>query len=228
MKPWVLIGSAPIPGGTGDLRLLRRDAEFSLRLKDNELMSSRVRGSEEALATLAISALAGLDKPRILIGGFGMGFTVRAALDLLGPEAKVVVAELIPAVVDWGRGPLAPLSGDSLADPRVSVEIGDVARVIGSERGAFDAILLDVDNGPGGVTRDANEALYGLKGLTASFAALRPGGVLAVWSAAPDAVFTSRLSKAGFAVAEHAVRAHGKRGLRHMIWIARRPNRSAG
>jgi len=158
-----------------------------------------------------------------LIGGLGMGFTLRAALAVLGTKARVVVAELMPAVVAWARGPMADIFGDSLTDPRVSIREADVGQLIRSSRSTFDAILLDVDNGPEALAREANNALYDLKGLRAASAALRPGGVLAVWSSGPDLKFTKRLRDAGFEVEELKVRASGKRGgARHVIWVATR------
>lgn len=219
MIPRKLIDSADIPGG-GRLRLMRRGADFSILLGPVELMSSRLSGSEEALATLACARVARA-APAILIGGLGMGFTLRAALAVLGADATVAVAELVPAVIAWARGPMAALSGASLADPRVRIVEGDVAALIGGGRSAFDAILLDVDNGPDGLTRAANDRLYDKGGLRAARAALRPSGILAVWSSAPDKGFTARLGDAGFAVEEMAVRANGARGgARHVIWLA--------
>ncbi|WP_460448738.1 spermine/spermidine synthase domain-containing protein [Alsobacter sp. SYSU BS001988] len=225
MKPWVHLGVAPVPGDAGELRLMRRDAEFSIRLGHTELMNSRLRGSEEALATLAFARTPGAEAGRILIGGLGMGFTLRAALAALGPRAHIDVVELVPAVVAWARGPMATLFGDSLSDPRVQIHEADVAAVIGAARQVYDAILLDVDNGPEGLTRSANDGLYDVAGLGAAMAALRPGGVLAVWSSAPDAAFTQRLRRVGFAVTEERPRANGKtgRGARHVIWLAVRP-----
>ncbi len=221
MIPWSLVDTAPIPGGEGALRLMRRGAEFSIMLGQNELMNSRLSGSEEALATLACERLHARREPRILIGGLGMGFTLRAALAVLNSTARVVVAELVPEVVAWARGPMANLHGASLTDPRVLILEEDVSRVIRSTRAPFDAILLDVDNGPEGLTRDANDALYDRAGLAAARNALRPGGVLAVWSSGPDRSFTERLRKAGFDVEEIKARANGKRGgSRHVIWIA--------
>lgn len=224
MIPWKLIDTAEVPGGEGQLRLMQRGAEFSIKLGQNELMSSRLSGSEEALATLACFRIKALTKPRVLIGGLGMGFTLRAALAVLGPQARVSVVELVPAILAWARGPMADLFGDCLADPRVTLREADVGRAIGAARAAFDAILLDVDNGPRGLTRQANDALYDLKGLRAAHAALGPGGVLAVWSSGPDAQFTTRLRRAGFVAEEINIRATGHRGgARHMIWIATRP-----
>jgi spermidine synthase len=223
--PWTLLDTAAVPGGGGQLRLLQRSAEFSIRLGHNELMNSRVHGSEEALAKIAIAKIGAHARPRILIGGLGMGFTLRAALRAIGAEARIVVAELVPAVVAWNRGWLADVSDHSLADARVSIREEDVADLIRSERSAYDAILLDVDNGPEALTRKANDRLYGLAGLGAAYVALRPRGVLATWSAGPDRDFTRLLHKAGFVVSEVRVRARGVRGGAHqIIWIAARPS----
>jgi len=221
MIPWVKIDTARVPGTDGELRLMRRGAEFSIKLGTNELMNSRLSGSEAALATLAAKKIEKVAKPHVLIGGLGMGFTLRAALGVLGIKAQVVVAELVPAVVAWARGPMAEIFGDSLHDPRVSVLETDVTEVIRSRARTFDAILLDVDNGPEGLTRKANDALYDSAGLQAAHAALHPGGVLAVWSSGPNPTFAKRLRGAGFAVNEVAVRATGRGGgARHVIWIA--------
>jgi len=227
--PWILLDSAPVPGGSSELRLLRRGAEFSIRLGRDELMNSRLSGSEEALATMACDRIRSRTAPRILIGGLGMGFTLRAALATLGPDAGIAVAELVPAVVKWARGPMIEVFGDSLADSRVSIHESDVGQLIRSGPSAFDAILLDVDNGPEGLTRDANDMLYDLQGLGAARTALRPGGVLAVWAARPDPKFTQRLRKAGFDVDEVGVRANKSRaGAKHTIWIATRDGRQHG
>jgi spermidine synthase len=221
MIPWVLLDTAQIPGDGGELRLKRRGAEFAIMLGNNELMNSRLSGSEEALAKLSCLRLQGRERPKILIGGLGMGFTLRAALAELGSEAQITVAELLPAVVAWARGPMAEVFGDSLSDPRVRIFEGDVGRLIRSGRATYDAILLDVDNGPEGLTRKANDGLYDLPGLSSARAALTPGGVLAVWSSAPNEAFTQRLRKVGFRVDEVGARANGTRGgARHTIWIA--------
>ncbi len=220
MIPWVKIDTACVPGTDGELRLMRRGAEFSIMLGTNELMNSRLSGSEAALATLAAKKIEAVAEPHLLIGGLGMGFTLRAALAVLG-SARIIVAELVPAVVGWARGPMTEIFGDSLRDPRVSILETDVADVIRSHPRTFDAILLDVDNGPEGLTRKANDALYNAAGLKAAHAALRPRGVLAVWSSGPHPAFTKRLRGAGFDVNEIAVRATGKGGgARHVIWIA--------
>ena len=224
MVPWSLLDTAAVPGG-GELRLLRRGAEFSIRLGHNELMNSRLSGSEQALATLACEKLRARKRPHILIGGLGMGFTLRAALAALGTQARITVAELVPAVVAWARGPMAEVFGNSLSDPRVSLHEADVGDLIQSGRSAYNAILLDVDNGPEGLTRQANDVLYDLDGLRAARTALRPGGILAVWSSGPNPNFTRRLRKTGFDVAEVKLRATGARGgARHVIWIASRGN----
>lgn len=220
MIPWTLIDTATLPGG-GDLRLKRRGAEFSIMLGTNELMNSRLSGSEEALARLSYAKIADRPAPRLLIGGLGMGFTLRAALAAYGAQARIVVGELVPAVVDWARGPMAEIFAGSLDDPRVRVVVGDVRTLIVNPGEPYDAILLDVDNGPEGLTVKANDRLYDLRGLAEAKAALKPGGVLSVWSSAPDARFTQRLRKAGFAVEEAPVRANGRSGgARHMIWLA--------
>jgi spermidine synthase len=224
--PWILLDSAPVPGGSNKLRLLRRGAEFSIRLGRDELMNSRLSGSEEALATRACERISARKAPRLLIGGLGMGFTLRAALASLGPDARVTVAELVPSVVKWARGPMAEVFGDSLADPRVSIHEGDVGQLIHSGPAMFDAILLDVDNGPEGLTRDSNDVLYDLQGLRAAGMALCSDGVLAVWAARPDPKFTQRLRTAGFDVDEIRVRASKSRaGAKHTIWIATRDSR---
>jgi spermidine synthase len=221
--PWTLLDTAPVPGGGGELRLMRRGAEFSIMLGHNELMNSRLGGSEEALAAIACERIRARERPRILIGGLGMGFTLRAALAVLGTEARIVVAELVPAVVAWARSSMAEVFGNSLTDPRVSVREADIGDLIRSGRSPYDAILLDVDNGPEGLTRKSNDRLYDLEGLSAARAMLRPGGVLAVWSSGPNPGFTRRLRKTGFKVDEVRVRANGARGgARHVIWIATR------
>ena len=230
MIPWSHIDTAQIPGG-GELRLMRRGSEFSIRLGGNELMNSRLSGSEEALATLACERIGGRARPRLLIGGLGMGFTLRAALAALGPTAQVAVAELVPQVVAWARGAMAEVFGGSLDDARLRIDEIDVGAAIAAAASdpniRYDAILLDVDNGPDGLSRPSNDRLYDSGGLSTAYAALRPGGVLAVWSSAPDRDFSKRLRDAGFRVDELRVRANGKRtgtrgGARHVIWMAAR------
>ncbi len=218
--PWVNLATAVVPGGGENLRLKRRGSEFSIMLGANELMNSRLGGSEEALAKLACSKIARRAKPQMLIGGLGMGFTLRAALAELGEDARVDVAEIVPAVIDWARGEMAELFGPCLDDHRVTVEEVDVGQLIRSSTDAYDAILLDVDNGPEGLSRKSNDRLYDASGLAAARNALRGSGVLAVWSSRPDDRFTRRLRQTEFEVEEFAVRARGKRGARHTIWLA--------
>ncbi|MDR3506390.1 MAG: spermidine synthase [Caulobacteraceae bacterium] len=222
MIPWVHLDTAEIPNDGGTLKLMRRGSEFSIMLGANELMNSRLSGSEEALATLTCERLKAPGAARILIGGLGMGFTLRAALKALPPGARVEVSELVPAVAAWARGPMAEIFAGCLDDPRVTLIERDVAELIAGARGAYDAILLDVDNGPEGLTHAANDRLYDRAGLAAAKAALRSGGVLAVWSSAPDAGFTKRLRQAGLATEEVKVRAGRGRGARHVIWLATR------
>ncbi|MDB5507942.1 MAG: uncharacterized protein JWL93_411 [Hyphomicrobiales bacterium] len=223
MIPWVHLDKAMIPGG-GELRLMRRGQEFSIRLGQHELMNSRLSGSEEALATLTAARLEGRARTRVLIGGLGMGFTLRAALQAFDQSTEIVVAELAQAVVDWARGPMAEIFENCLADRRVSIRVEDVRGSIVAKPSAYDAILLDVDNGPEGLTQAANDRLYAWSGLGQAKAALKPGGVLAVWSSGPDEKFAKRLEKAGFSVEEVRVKAHaGRRGARHMIWLAIKP-----
>jgi spermidine synthase len=221
MLPWETLDSAPLPGG-GSLRLKRRGTEFSIMLGTNELMNSRLSGSEEALANLAAERLADRKAPRILIGGLGMGFTLRAALARFEADALIEVAELVPQVVAWARGPMADLFAGCLDDPRVTLTTDDVARSIAQAPARYDAILLDVDNGPQGLTIAENDALYGEAGLARCRSALAPGGLLAVWSQGPDPAFARRLSGAGYAVEEVGVRAGRGRGKRHVVWLARR------
>ncbi len=227
MNPWELLDSAPVSGDKGELRLYRRGEEYSILVAGGgELMNSRIHGSEDALAELACSRVADRDQPRVLIGGLGMGFTLAAALRQLPAAAEVVVAELVPAVARWNREILGGLAGNPLDDSRTVVRIGDVGLVLKRERSAFDAILLDVDNGPEGLTRRENDWLYAFEGLNAAFDALRPSGLLAVWSAGPDRAFADRLRQVGFDVEETVARAHGpkKKGARHTIWLAARPH----
>jgi spermidine synthase len=222
MIPWVELDRTDLPRG-GVLRLMRRGHEFSIKLGVAELMTSRLFGSEEALATLTAQKLVSRARPRVLIGGLGMGFTLRAALASFGAGARIVVAELVPAVVNWARGPMSELFGACLDDSRVELVMADVAALIAASRAAYDAILLDVDNGPEGMTQSANDELYSMRGLGAARAALRPGGVLAVWSQGPDKAFAQRFEKAGFAVEDKRVRAAGAHGgSRHVIWLGTR------
>ncbi|HEY6814409.1 MAG TPA: spermidine synthase [Croceibacterium sp.] len=220
-----LLGTAQVPGGE-ELRLFAHGRDFIIALGRNELMSTRMRHSEEQLAELTLARIERTD-PHLLIGGYGMGFTLRAAL-AARPKVRATVAEIVPEIVEWARGPMAELTAGCLDDPRVTLGMGDVLAFIDDAAdgttGSYDAILLDVDNGPDGLVRAENGRIYSFAGLRAAKAALAPGGVLAVWSAARDAAFTRRLEKAGFAVEEVEVRArpNGK-GPRHTIWFARRP-----
>ena len=223
MTPRELIGTAIVPGGGEELKLFRRGGDHMIVLDRNELMSSRMSGSEEALATLVCERLAGRAAPRLLIGGYGMGFTLRAALTALGKDARLTVSELVPEIIDWAKGPMAAMTEGCLDDRRVTLAMGDVAALIGGSSASWDAILLDVDNGPDGLTRDANDRLYSPSGLANARAALAPGGLLAVWSAAPDRVFAKRFAEAGFKVEEIAVRARSNgKGGHHTIWIGAR------
>ena len=222
MIPARELGRASVPGSSAPLILTQRGDDFEIRLGTHLLMQSRAHGSEATLADLACVRVAARTAPRVLIGGLGMGFTLAAALRALPADAGVVMAELVPGLVEWNRGPLAHLAGRPLDDVRVSVEETDVADLIRDRRDAFDAILLDVDNGPQGLTRPSNDALYSSAGLSHAHAALRKRGVLAVWSVAPDEAFTRRLRGAGFQVEEHVARARGSKGARHVIWIATR------
>ena len=220
MIPWVHLDTATVPGGGSELKLMRRGNEFAILAGNVTLMSSRMSGSETALAELACDRLRGRARCRMLIGGYGMGFTLRAALGRLGPDAHILVAELVPAVMRWALVAMAELTDDSLGDPRVSIREADVADVIATSRAGFDAILLDVDNGPDALSHRSNSRLYDVQGLQAARRALRPEGLLVIWSAAPDRNFTGRLGKAGFAVEEISARAHKGRGGRHVIWAA--------
>jgi len=221
MRHWTQLGEAPIPGTAKSLSLYRGKDDFFIKLTGGqELMNTRKHGSEDALGALPCQRLENPDTARVLIGGLGMGFTLAAALAAVGPHAEVTVAELVPEVVDWNRGPLGERSGYPLDDPRTRVYVGDVAKLLRRSPAAFDVIALDVDNGPEGLTRDGNDWLYSLQGITTAQKALRPGGVLAYWSAGPDRDFNDSLRCCGLLVDEVIVRAHGKKGARHTIWLA--------
>ena len=221
MKPRQLIATALVPGGR-ELRLFRREDDYTIALDSNELMNSRQSGSEEALAVMTCERLSERTAPHLLIGGYGMGFTVRAALAHLEPDARITLAELVPEIIDWARGPMAALTAGCLDDPRVHLITGDVAVAIGAAKRCYDAILLDVDNGPDGLTRAENDRIYSNNGLACAKAALKPGGVLAIWSAAPDVTFSRRLRTSGFQVEEVSVRARSNgKGSRHVIWFAK-------
>ena len=219
MQARELLGTARVPGGE-ELRLYARGPDFMVVLDRNELMSSRMSGSEEALATMSVERLGGRPAPHLLIGGYGMGFTLRAALAVLPAAARVTVVELVPEIVEWARGAMAALTAGCLDDARVTLRMADVATAVAEAKGV-DAILLDVDNGPDGLVRAANDRLYSEAGLATARTALAPGGVLAIWSAAPDNTFRRRLERARFAVEEVAVRARSNgKGPRHVIWFA--------
>ncbi len=222
MNPWVLLDETDVPNHGGHMKLYQRAFEFSISVDQEELMNSRMHGSEDALAELACEPLARKEHPRVLIGGLGMGFTLRAALDTLNPAATVEVAELVPAVVRWNRTHLAELAGRPLADPRTVVHESDVAVVIENAQAAYDAIMLDVDNGPDGLTHADNDRLYTAGGIQAAVKALKPGGILGVWSAEPDAAFTKRLRGAGLRIEEKTIRARKTKGRRHTIWLAQK------
>ncbi|MBA4161851.1 MAG: spermidine synthase [Novosphingobium sp.] len=220
-----LLGTAQVPDGE-ELKLYAHGRDFMIVMGNNELMSTRMRGSEEALAVMTLDRLQGRTAPHLLIGGYGMGFTLRAALAKLGPQARVTVAELVPEIIAWARGPMAEVAEGCLDDPRVRLDMGDVAQAILLAPEPLDAILLDVDNGPDGLVRADNNRLYSKAGLHNARKSLTPGGVLAVWSAFPDRKFKRRLEEVGFEVEEVEVRARydaqGKgKGPRHVIWFAR-------
>ncbi len=226
MIPWKLLGSAQTPGSEEELRLYQRDTEFSIKAGNYELMNSRLHGSEDALAKLACQKITKHPEARVLIGGLGMGYTLRSALNGLGAKAQVVVAELVPAVVKWNREFLTDLAGSPLEDKRVTLHEADVAQMIKTAKGYYNAILLDVDNGPQALCRKENHWLYSLQGLKTAFAALRSEGVLAIWASGPDRTFAQRVRQAGFELDEVRVPARGggtgKGGGRHIIWIATR------
>jgi spermidine synthase len=224
MSRSVLLAEARIPDTRTLLRLYEHKDKFSMVIPGRgELMNSRVNGSEQALADLACAHMGQPERARILVGGLGMGFTQAAALAAVGPDAEVVVAELVPEVVEWHKTWIGGPAGQPLADPRSTVHVGDVADLLRSQAAGFNAILLDVDNGPQAMIRRENDWLYGLEGLSAAYRALRRNGVLAVWSAGPDAQFSLRLRRAGFRTEERIVRPHrAGKGARHTIWLAQR------
>lgn len=222
VSPYTLLDSVSYRGAT--LSLYRRGEQFSIRVDKGELMNSGQHNSEDVLAELACAHVQGIPEPRLLVGGLGLGYTLRAALDHSGPDANITVSELVPAVVRWNREHFGHLAGHPLDDARVQVLEQDVDKVMKKHKQGFDAIMLDVDNGPDGFTRDDNDSLYGYRSLTCAYEALKPGGVLTVWSAARDTGFTQRMLKVGFDVEERQVHARpGKRGSRHNIWIGIRP-----
>jgi len=222
LKHWDHLGDAPIPGTGKSLSLFRGKDDFFIRISSGggELMSTRKHGSEDALGALPCRKLRNAASARVLIGGLGMGFTLAAVLKEVGAGAEVTVAELIPEVVDWNRGPLGERTGYPLNDPRTRVHIGDVVRLLRSKRNHYDVIALDVDNGPEGLTLPSNDRLYSESGIAIAQQALRPGGILAYWSAGPDQAFHDRLRRCGFMVEEITVYAHGNKGARHTVWLA--------
>jgi spermidine synthase len=221
MRHWTLLGEAPIPGTKKSLSLYQGKDDFFIKLTGGqELMNTRKHGSEDALGALPCRRLKNRGEARVLIGGLGMGFTLAAALAAVGPDAEVTVAELIPEVVEWNRGPLGERSGRPLDDPRTRIYVGDVGKLLRRSPASFDAIALDVDNGPEGLTRDSNDWLYSFAGIAAAQKALRPGGVIAYWSAGPDRDFEDSLRRCGLQVEEARVYAHGSKGARHTIWLA--------
>jgi spermidine synthase len=223
MIPWKEIDRAAVPGNEGEVILLARGEEFSIRTAGTELMNSRIHGSEESLAELALARLDPKGNWQILVGGLGMGYTLAATLERSGSDAQILVSELIPAVVKWNREHLGHLAGRPLEDPRVGVAQEDVVKTIGKQHASWDAILLDVDNGPAGLTCKTNDRLYGDAGLTACLDALRPGGILAVWSSAVDDAFTRRMKRAGFKTNIISVRARKSgKGSRHTIWLGQK------
>lgn len=220
MIPRKLIDTVEIPGESKKISLYQRGTEFSISIGTHQLMNSRENGSEKALAELACQKLSDRSQANVLIGGLGMGFTLASALSEIGPASKVVVAELVPGVVEWNRGILAELAGSPLKDKRVVVRETDVGDILLQGPNTYDAIILDVDNGPTGFTQKDNGRLYSKEGLFIAFSALRAGGVLAVWSSGQDPAFTIRLRKAGFEVEERRIRSNVTRGARQMIWLA--------
>jgi spermidine synthase len=223
MIPWITLDRAAIPGG-GELTLVQRGAELAIRVNGAELMASRAHASEERMAVLAAERLAHVPRPRVLIGGLGLGYTLRATLDAFPKAATIVVAELVPTVVTWMRGPLAHLAGHPLDDPRAVIEVADAAAILRASPGSFHALLMDIDNSPTTLIREGNASLYSSEGLASARAALAPGGVLVVWSAGPDVRFAQRMQRAGFAVDVVRASAHGDgRGRGHTLFVGERP-----
>jgi spermidine synthase len=225
MDPWITIDSTTIPDSDSELTLSQRNDDFAIRISGSpgDLMNSRMHHSEDALAEFGCHHLRSNPAARILVGGLGMGFTLAAVLKIVGESAEVVVAELVPAVVEWNRGPLGQCAGRPIEDSRSRVHLGDVAALIKQPSNPFDAILLDVDNGPEAMTHSDNEWLYSRAGLQRSYEKLRPGGIVAIWSARANHQFTKRLENAGFGVQLRTVRARPGKGSRHTIFVARKP-----
>ncbi|MBQ0761295.1 MAG: hypothetical protein KKF24_01355 [Gammaproteobacteria bacterium] len=224
MIPWKKLSTAQIPNNGGELQLSQRGEEFSIRLSGvrGELMNSRVFNSEQVLAELGCALIKEKADAQVLVGGLGMGYTLAAALSAVSATADVTVAELIPEVVEWNKGPLGDCANNPLHDPRAKVHIGDVAELLDNQPNRFDAILLDVDNGPEGLTQTDNNWLYSQQGLEAISNTLRPEGMLAIWSAGADSMFAIRLKKARFKVTIHTVRARPGKGSRHTIFLAQK------
>lgn len=224
MRTHELLGTAAIPGNGGELRFHKRGDDYAISVvgQDGDLMNSSVHGSEELLAEMALKRLSSPLTARVLVGGLGMGFTLRAALNHTGPSAQVVVAELVPEVIEWNKGPMGEKAGNPMQDPRALVRAGDVAAIIRERNEAYDTILLDTDNGPEGLTQNDNRKIYSEAGIRAIHACLRPGGVLAVWSTHPNKPFTRRLGMGGFRVEEVQVPATGSKGTRHTLWFAKK------
>lgn len=229
MKPLIKLATANIPNNGGELTLFQREDEFSIRLSGvrGELMNSRVFNSEQELSKLGCAHIKNTENAQVLVGGLGMGYTLASALECVTASSRVTVAELIPEVIEWNQGPLGECAGRPLDDPRSHVRLGDIAELIKQEQPDFDAILLDVDNGPEGITHSDNNWLYSTAGLEALYNSLRPEGMLAVWSAGPDSMFVIQLKKAGFQVTVQTVRSRPGKGSRHTIFLAKKPWRSS-
>ena len=225
MDPWTQIDSAPVPGSDAELTLLQRDDDFAIRISDvqGDLMNSRMCHSEEVLAELGCNRLGTIDNARVLVGGLGMGFTLAAALRIVPASAEVIVAELVPKVVEWNQGPLGQCAGRPIDDERARIHQGDVVAFLKQSKKKFDAILLDVDNGPEAMTASANGWLYTRGGLKTIYEKLRPDGIVAIWSVRADHVFTGRLKKTGFKAQAHTVRARPGKGSRHTVFVAQKP-----
>jgi len=225
MDPWTQIDSAPVPGSDTELTLLQRNDDFAIRISDvqGDLMNSRMYHSEEVLAELGCTRLGSIKNARVLVGGLGMGFTLAAALRIVPTSAEVIVAELVPEVVEWNRGPLGQCAGRPLDDDRARIHQGDVVAFLKRPEKKFDAILLDVDNGPEAMTASANGWLYTRGGLKTIYEKLRPEGIVAIWSVRADHLFTARLKKTGFKVQARTVRARPGKGSRHTIFVAQKP-----
>lgn len=222
MIPWTLLGTAQIPNNGGELKLTQRDEEFSIHLKGarGELMNSRMRCSERALADLGCAHIKGKENTKVLVGGLGMGFTLEAALNATTVSAEVIVAELVPEVLEWNKGALGECAGRPLDDSRTKVHLGDVAALFKSKKPTYHAVLLDVDNGPEGFTHSDNDNLYSLGSLSTIRETLHKGGVLAIWSAWDDPKFIAQLKRAGYKVRTEMVRAHKGKGSKHTIYLA--------